>query len=654
MIGQTVSHYRVIDKLGEGGMGVVYCGEDTRLHRPVAIKFLSANTAQDANARGRFIREAQSASALNHPNICTIYDIGEHESQPFIVMELLEGKTLRSKIHGRPLASDTLLDLAIEIADALDVAHKNNIVHRDIKSSNIFVDERGHARLLDFGLAKLTNEHQIANQQHQAAATAEYVPEVFTNTGAVLGTMKYMSPEQARGDDLDGRSDIFSLGVVLYEMATGQHPFGGGKTIAVTFDEILNKVPASINSLHPTATAGLDEVIKKTLAKRPENRYQTATELVTALRALRMGSDGSAATVLTDSTHGHSHSGTQITPPPQAAPSIAVLPFVNLSGNADNDYFGDGMAEELISALMQVDGVRVVARTSTFKFKGQSLDVRDIGQELNVTAVLEGSFRMAGNRIRISANFINVSDGYQIWSDRFDREMDDIFAVQDEIAQTIVSSLEVTMVGRSKSHIVKRVTENVEAYNEYLRGRFQLKKRTPDAIHKAVEHFKETLNIDPGYAAAHGGLADCYAMLGAYAVLPRRIVMPQAKAAAEKAIELDDTLAEAWSALGLVAAIHDFDWTSADQHFLRALDLAPDLATARYWYAIFALLPRGRFDEALGQADWAAQLDPVDPSISAARGLILYMRGDYDAAIESVERALDLDADHPLCNITIG
>jgi serine/threonine protein kinase/tetratricopeptide (TPR) repeat protein len=649
--GTTVSHYRILDELGAGGMGIVYAAEDMRLHRKVAIKFLPTDMAEDELARSRFEREAQTASALNHPNICAIYDIGEHQGRPFIVMELLEGQTLKSKIGGKPLPLHAIVDLSIEIADALDAAHKAGIVHRDIKSSNIFVDSRGHARLLDFGLAKLGRELQISMREgDDDLATAEYERPMRTSTGTVLGTMNYMSPEQARAEQVDARSDLFSLGVVLYEMATGRIPFGG-KTIAVVFDEILNKIPASIRSLNANAPAELDHIVRRALAKKRDNRYESASAMKADLVQLRGGVDTEARHRVDGTT---SLSSGQAAPTLSSSPSIAVLPLVNLSGNADNDYFGDGLAEELIGALMKVEGVNVVARTSTFQFKGQALDVREIGQRLNVTAVLEGSFRMAGDRIRISANFINVADGYQIWSDRFDRSMEDIFAVQDEIAQTIVNALEVTLGGRSKKQLIKRETENVEAYNHYLRGRFHWKKKTPDAIHKATECFKQALEIDPQYAVAHAGLADCYAMLGTYAILPRNIVMPQARTAAERALELDDSLAEAHSAIALVSAIHEFEWDVAERQFQRALELAPDFSTARYWYAMFVLLPNSRFDEAIGQAEWAAQLDPVNPSINAATGLIHYMQGSYSRAIEIIEVALELDPSHPLVNITLA
>lgn len=659
VIGQTISHYQVIRELGAGGMGIVYEAQDVRLRRSVAMKFLPEDCARDELARSRFEREAQTASALDHPGICRIFDIGEHDGQPFIVMELLSGKTLKQAIGTKPLELPTLYSLAIDMADALDAAHSIGIIHRDIKSANVFVDTRGHARILDFGLAKLVRDPQLEGDWH--APTAEYAEEAHTATGTVLGTMKYMSPEQARGEEVDSRSDLFSLGVLLFEMATGRTPFGG-RTLAVTFDEILNLSPKPASTFNTKIPSGLDQMIARLLQKSPNDRYQSAAEVLANLRSLQSRSvdtaskssqpDGPVTEQRFEETV--SFSSRQIDTQHEKTASLAVLPFVNLSGNPENDYFGDGLAEELITAFMKVNGLQVAARTSAFQFKGQSLDVREIGRQLGVASVLEGSFRIAGERLRITANFITVADGYQAWSERFDRTMDDIFAVQDEIARTIVGALELTIGGQTQSRIVQRPTRNVEAYNHYLRGRYHWKKRTPDAIHQAVECFRESLELDPECAPAHAGLADCYAMLGVYAVMPRRVVMPQAESAAHKALAIDGTLVEAHAALGLVAAIHEFDWDAARAHFERAIEVAPDHATARYWFAMFVLLSQGQFDEALGQVEWAAQFDPVNPAIPATAGIINLMRGDLEKAKQSLRAALKLDPGHPLSNIVLG
>jgi eukaryotic-like serine/threonine-protein kinase len=662
VIGQTISHYKVIRELGAGGMGIVYEAQDVRLRRSVAMKFLPEDCARDELARGRFEREAQTASALDHPGICRIFDIGEHDGQPFIVMELLTGKTLRQTIGSRPVELETFFSLAVDMVDALEAAHSIGIIHRDLKPANVFVDTRGHARILDFGLAKLIRDPQL-EQGDWHAPTAEYSEDAHTATGTVLGTMKYMSPEQARGEAVDARSDLFSLGVLFFEMTTGRTPFGG-RTLAVTFDEILNLNPDSVSKVNIKIPPGVATVVTRLLQKQPSDRYQSAAELLVDLRCLQAGetalapAPGSLPALPPDPQKPFeetaAYSAPQQDTSQDSTPSLAVLSFVNLGGNPENDYFGDGLAEELITAFMKVNGLRVAARTSTFQFKGQSLDVREIGRQLGVASVLEGSFRIAGNRLRVTANFISVADGYQAWSERFDRTMDDIFEVQDEIAKTIVGALELTIGGRTQSRIVQRPTRNVEAYNHYLRGRFHWKKRTPDAIQQAVECFRESLDLDSECAPAHAGLADCYAMLGAYAVMPRRIVMPQAEASAKKALEIDGTLVEAHAALGLVAAIHNFDWAAARTHFERAIEAAPDHATARYWFAMFVLLSQGQFDEALGQVEWAAQFDPVNPAIPATSGLIHMMQGHFDKAKEAVSTALQLEPTHPLSNIIHG
>jgi len=654
MIGTTISHYRITEELGSGGMGVVYRAVDQRLHRSVAIKFLPTEYCRDDIARARFEREAQTASALNHPNICTVYDIGEHEGQPYIVMELLTGRTLKRLAAGGPLTVERIVSLGLEIVDALSAAHQTGIIHRDIKTSNIFVDARDRVRLLDFGLAKLVGDAALGEPADTDSNSSSAVTDARTTTGTLLGTVNYMSPEQARGEHIDARSDLYSLGVVLYELATGRLPFRG-KTHAITFDAILNRTAVPITRINPKLPRDLELVIERALSKNCSDRFQTADDFATALQQVKRVLESSAA-----------DGETVITIPPMATgsvaveessvnlSSIAVLPFVNLGGSAEYDYIGDGLAEELITALMRVPGLQVAARTSTFQFRDQAIDLREVGKRLSVGSVLEGSFRIAGNRIRISANFINVADGYQIWSDRFDRDMDDIFTVQDEIAKTIVHALEISLGSLSQSRSTPRPARNVEAYNHYLRGRFLWKKRSPESIRKAVESFKQALEVDPDYAKAHAGLADCYAMLGIYAVLPRQVVMPQARRAAERALALDDTLAEAWAALGVVTAIHDFHWAAAEDQFRKSITLAPDDATARYWFALFALLPNARFDEAIGQAEWAAQLDPVNPAIAAAVGVIHHMQGHYDQAIETIETALELEADHQMCNLVLA
>ncbi|MGH9777432.1 MAG: protein kinase domain-containing protein, partial [Candidatus Acidiferrales bacterium] len=467
MIGETVSHYRIVKKLGGGGMGVVYEAEDLSLGRHVALKFLPEETANDASAVERFQREARAASALNHPNICTIHEIGEHNGQPFIAMELMEGETLKQRISGRPLPSEEVARLGMEIADALEAAHAKGIVHRDIKPANIFVTARGQAKVLDFGLAKLLR------RVDEATAT-----ESLTQAGVAPGTLPYMAPEQLRGKPVDARTDIYALGTVLYEMATGQRPFRAELGPELSSD-ILHKPPAVPGRLNPELPIKLEEIILKCLEKDPENRYQSAKELMVDLRrvsaptaivaadfpaagALRLRSGqaagldrrvwrwagvGVAAALAVAALIGFNVGGVRerlFRPaPPPGPPSIAVLPFADMSPGKDQEYFADGLAEELLNKLAKIPELKVVARTSSFQFKGKNEDLRVIGEKLNVATILEGSVRKEGNRVRITAQLIKVSDGFHLWSETYDRELNDIFAVQDEIARSVAGALKV-------------------------------------------------------------------------------------------------------------------------------------------------------------------------------------------------------------------
>jgi len=618
MIGKTISHYKILEKLGEGGMGVVYKARDTKLDRHVAIKFLPQHLSRDKDAKKRFVQEAKAASALNHPNIGVIHEIDDTpDGQTFIVMAYYEGETLKDKLEGGVLNAEDALDIVIQIASGLTEAHEKRIIHRDIKPSNVLITERGRVEIIDFGLAKLAEQTKI------------------TREGTTLGTTMYMSPEQARGKEVDHRTDIWSLGVLLYETVAGQKPFKGEYDQAVIYS-ILNEEPMEIKKLRSDAPAAIEKIIKKALAKIPEKRYQRIEELAADLQSVREKFMSKAS----------------VEKPFRGKHSIAVLPFVDMSPQKDQEYFCDGLAEELINALTHIKTLRVAARTSAFSFKGEKYDVREIGDKLNVDTVLEGSIRKAGERLRITAQLVSVADGYHLWSEKYDRNMEDIFAIQDEISLAIVDKLKIELLGDEAALLVKRGTEDLEAYDLYIKGRFFWEQRG-EGLGKAIEYFGRALARDPNYAQAYAGLADSYNLLAFYGFMPSRDAFPVARENALKALEIDSTIAEAHTSLGWIHQFYDWDLSAAENEFKRAIELNPSYAPTHYWYST-TLLFTDQGDEALCENERAIEVDPLSVQANTQYGWNLLGLREYDRAIAQLKRVLELNPDYALAHWLLG
>ena len=668
MIGQTISHYRIVEQLGAGGMGVVFKAQDSRLERAVALKFLPEQLAQQPQALERFRREARAASALNHPGICTIYDIGEQDGRAFIAMEFIDGETLRSHIHGKALPVEELLELGIQIAEALDAAHAEGIIHRDIKPANIFVTKRGRAKVLDFGLAKLV-------PKGVAIADADSGGDTSTSTsiaGIISGTPSYMSPEQVRGDALDARTDIFSLGLVLYEMATGRQAFGGGTGGAI-IEAVLTRPPVSVRSINPEIPPALEAIIEKALHKDREQRYQHAADLLADLRRLKRNFDsgrtdqaGDSASRLASTAGPISSASQRISRAtaqqsgsfraPRVAKtisSLAVLPFENVSRDPENDYLSDGITRSLINNLATVPKLRVMAQSTVFRYKGREIDPQAVGRELNVRAMLTGRVMQSGGSLRIGTELVDVATGSQIWGAQFDRKPGDIFVIQDEISSEIWGKLRLELTRAEKKRLVKRHTEDAEAYRLYLQGHHHWNRWTEEGFYKAIGYFQQAIQKDPSYALAYAGVADSYVLLGWNSYLPPKDAFPKGKAAAMAALEIAPDLGEAHTDLATVLWLHDWQWPEAQREFQRSLELNPCYPTANHYYAE-CLMTMGRNAEALTRMKKSLELDPLSLIINVAIGWAHYHARQYDEAVAQLLRTVELDPNYPMTYWILG
>lgn len=618
--GTRLGPYEVLSALGAGGMGEVYRGRDTRLGRDIALKMLPVDMAADPNALERFQLEARVIASVNHPHICTIYDVGEHEQRPFLVMELLEGGTLDTRINGVGLPVEQLIEWGIQLADALDAAHGRSIIHRDLKPGNIMITSREAVKVLDFGIAKLVSEDGPWAARTQTA---------LTSAGAAVGTAAYMAPEQVRGEVLDPRADLFSFGLVLYEMATGRRAYSGSTT-GIVIDGILNRAPSPPNVLNPSLPYPVINIITKLLEKDRDLRYQRAADVRADLKRALREQTGSPMTPMSGAM-------------PAAQKSVGVLPFRNSSTDADNAFFSDGITEDLIDALGRIGGLRVASRASAFRFRDSPDRLQDVGAALGVGALVVGSVRRSGARLRVSSELVDAATGFQLWSGKYDREMADVFEIQDEIVSSLVAALAPALLGVAKD-AVRRPTDNLQAYEFCLKGRHYWHQRSPSTLKLAIQSFEQAIALDDQYALAYAGLADSWALYRPYGWLPMEACRPQAQQAVERAMALGPELAEVQFAQALHLLYFDPHWRRADAHFTRAIELNPRWSLARAFHAVY-LAGRYRADEARLEAAAAVELDTLSPFIHGIAGLTSFAVGDVTGAEKAARRALELQSD---------
>jgi len=658
MIGKTLGHYCIVDKIGAGGMGLVYRAHDERLDRDVALKVLPAGALADDSARLRFRKEALALAKLAHPNIGMIFDFDTQDGVDFLAMEYVPGQSLAQKLRAGSLPEREILTLGAQVAAALEEAHDRGVVHRDLKPGNILITPKGQAKVLDFGLAKLLR------LQGDAEAT-----QTFTEAQDVAGTLPYMAPEQLRGEGADVRADIYALGCVLYELATGRRAFAQGTTPQLT-DAILHQAPVGPRFVHSRISPQLEAILLKCLEKDPESRYQSAKELGIDLRRLASPSAMAAAAMMPKQARVASHKlfvggaigvvailgllvllnvgglrdrlfGRAVAPQIR---SLAVLPLENLSRDPEQEYFADGMTEALITELAKVSALKVISRTSVMQYKGAKRPLSQIAKELNVDGVVEGSVERSGNRIRITVQLIYAPADQNLWAEAYQRDLREVLALQDEVARDVANEIKVKLTPQEQARLTRARPVNPEAHELYLRGRFHWNKRSPEGVRKSIEYFEQAIEKDPDNALAYSALADSYNVISSYNLLAPNEAFPKAKEAATKAVQLDDSLAEAHTSLAVVKAAYEWEWSGAEREYKRAIELNPGYATAHYWYAFSVLTRLGRFEEAIAEMNRALEFDPFSLIINTNLGWIFYYAHRYDDALEQCRKVLDLDS----------